>query len=57
MDLETAMKEEINYRRRIHHLPTVQDFVTIRFRHGTIVLPEEEFNKLSKTKQRKLMKW
>lgn len=57
MDLETAMKEEINYRRRMHHLPTVQDFVTIRFRHGTTVLPEEEFNKLSKTKQRKLMKW
>ena len=39
------------------YLPPVQDFVTIQFRHGTIVLPAEEFNKLSKTKQRKLMKW
>lgn len=39
------------------YLPPVEEFVTIRFHNGIIVMPAEEFKKLSKAKQKKLMKW
>lgn len=39
------------------YLPPVTEFITIRYRNGTIVMAAEEFVKLSKAKQKKLMKW
>lgn len=38
------------------YLPPVEEFITIRFQGGMIVMPAEEFKKLSKAKQKKLMK-
>lgn len=39
------------------YLPPVENFVTIRFYNSTIIIPAEEYAKLSKAKQKKLMKW
>lgn len=39
------------------YLPPVTEFVTIRYRNGVIVLAAEEFTKLPKRKQKKLMEW
>ena len=32
-------------------------FITIRFRNGVIVMPADDFRRLPKTKQKKLMRW
>lgn len=55
MELEGAMKQEINRCREQWNppLPLVEDFVTIRFHNGVIVMPAEDFKKLSKAKQKK----
>lgn len=39
------------------YLPPVTDFITIQFHNGLIVMPANDFNKLPKGKQKKLMRW
>lgn len=39
------------------YLPPATEFITIRFRNGVIVMPADDFNRLPKTKQKKLMRW
>ena len=39
------------------YLPTATEFITIRFRNGVIVMPADDFRRLPKTKQKKLMRW
>ncbi|MFQ9352428.1 MAG: hypothetical protein ACLR3P_14000 [Hungatella sp.] len=39
------------------YLPPVTDFVTLEFHNGFVVVPAEYFNKLSKAKKKKLMKF
>lgn len=39
------------------YLPPVTEFITIRFRNGVIVMPADDFRRLPKTKQKKLMRW
>ncbi len=38
-------------------LPPATEFITIRFRNGVIVMPADDFRRLPKTKQKKLMRW
>ena len=38
------------------YLPPATEFITIRFRNGVIVMPADDFNRLPKTKQKKLMR-
>ena len=68
MDIEKQMQEEINRQRWIHnregyrpgdkgYLPPATEFITIRFRNGMIVMPADDFRRLPKTKQKKLMRW
>lgn len=51
------MQEEINRLREQHSLLPVTEFVTIKFRNGTIVMAADEFVKPPKRKQKKLMEW
>lgn len=39
------------------YLPPATEFITIRFRNGMIVMPADDFRRLPKTKQKKLMRW
>lgn len=39
------------------YLPPATEFITIRFRNGVIVMSADDFNRLPKTKQKKLMRW
>ncbi len=39
------------------YLPPATEFITIRFRNGVIVMPADDFRRLPKTKQKKLMRW
>ena len=39
------------------YLPPAMEFITIRFRNGVIVMPADDFRRLPKTKQKKLMRW
>ena len=39
------------------YLPPATEFITIRFRNGGIVMPADDFRRLPKTKQKKLMRW
>ncbi len=39
------------------YLPPGTEFITIRFRNGVIVMPADDFRRLPKTKQKKLMRW
>ena len=39
------------------YLPPVTEFVTVQFHNGLLVIPVEDFKKLSKAKQKKLTKW
>lgn len=39
------------------YIPPVEEFITIEFHNGIVVMPVESFNKLSKAKKNKLMKW
>ena len=39
------------------YLPPATEFITIRFRTGVIVMPADDFRRLPKTKQKKLMRW
>ena len=39
------------------YLPPATEFITIRFRNGVIIMPADDFNRLPKTKQKKLMRW
>lgn len=38
------------------YLPPATEFITIRFRNGVIVMPADDFRRLPKTKQKKLMR-
>lgn len=58
-DLETGRRE---YREGYRpgdkgYLPPATEFITIRFRNGVIVMPADDFRRLPKTKQKKLMRW
>lgn len=58
-DLETGRRE---YREGYRpgdkgYLPPATEFITIRFRNGMIVMPADDFRRLPKTKQKKLMRW
>lgn len=58
-DLETGRME---YREGYRpgdkgYLPPATEFITIRFRNGVIVMPADDFRRLPKTKQKKLMRW
>ena len=39
------------------YLPPATEFITIRFRNWVIVMPADDFRRLPKTKQKKLMRW
>lgn len=39
------------------YLLPATEFITIRFRNGVIVMPADDFRRLPKTKQKKLMRW
>ena len=39
------------------YLPPVTDFVTIEFHNGFVTVPADYFNRLSKAKKKKLMKF
>ena len=39
------------------YLPPATEFITSRFRNGVIVMPADDFRRLPKTKQKKLMRW
>ena len=39
------------------YLPPATEFITIRFGNGVIVMPADDFRRLPKTKQKKLMRW
>ena len=58
-DLETGRRVyRENYRPGDKgYLPPATEFITIRFRNGVIVMPADDFRRLPKTKQKKLMRW
>lgn len=39
------------------YLPPVTEFITIQFQNGMVVMPAEDFKRLPKSKQKKLMRW